>query len=74
MFPPAGDGPQRLQYSSRSGHENDPDSLHSAGPGVPETGSVHTCLFCVLHIYIRPQISIQVKRMFYINATSVENS
>lgn len=60
IFPASGICPQRLQCSTRSGHENDPDSVHSAGPGVPETGSVlvlflltciYLCLVCFMSLH-----------------------
>lgn len=56
MFPPAGVRPQRLQHSSRSGHENDPDRLHSAGPGVPETGPVREHV-CVPFFFVLPVLT-----------------
>lgn len=48
MFPAAGVRPQRLQRGARSGHENDPDRLQPAGPGVSETGSVRVDVCLVL--------------------------
>lgn len=47
-FPAAGVCPQRLQRSAWSGNDNDPNSIHTAGPGVPQTRSVHAHLH--LHI------------------------
>lgn len=62
MLAPAGVCPERLHCSSRSGHENDPDSLHSAGPGVPENGSVDLliCLpsLSLFHIFT-PELNCQ---------------